>query len=211
MIVAGVDAGSRTIKVVLLESKTREVLASGLADQGVAQDALATGLLESVLDEAGLGRGDITRIVATGYGRNIVRFADDTITEITCHAVGVRHRVPDVRTIIEIGGQDSKVVRLRADGRVQDFQMNDRCAAGTGRFLEVVAARLELGLDDLGEFAERSRGHAADPPARQASASPRATSASSSINCRAPSASTARTKARAPPVRTTGASVSPLS
>jgi predicted CoA-substrate-specific enzyme activase len=91
--------------------------------------------------------------VATGYARNRVDFADTTITEITCHARGVRHVVPDAVTVIEIGGQDSKVLRLQADGSVRDFSMNDRCAAGTGRFLEMVAQRLEVGLDDLGELA----------------------------------------------------------
>ena len=95
--------------------------------------------------------------MATGYGRKLIRVADATITEITCQAWGVRHGVPDARTIIDIGGQDSKLLRLHADGTVGDFVMNDRCAAGTGRFLELLATRLGVRLARLGELAGRSR------------------------------------------------------
>jgi predicted CoA-substrate-specific enzyme activase len=157
MICAGIDAGSRAIKVVLLDTESLKVVASATADQGVEQESLALGLLEQALADSGLSRAEVSRIVATGYGRNIISFADTTITEITCHACGVRHVVPDAGTIIEIGGQDSKLIRLNAHGVVRDFAMNDRCAAGTGRFLEVVAARLGVGLEGLGEMARRSR------------------------------------------------------
>jgi predicted CoA-substrate-specific enzyme activase len=157
MICAGIDAGSRTIKIVLLHADRLEVLAAGVADQGVHQDALAQGLLRGLLDANGLRRRDISRIVATGYGRNLVSMADTTITEITCHAVGVRRVVPDARTVIDIGGQDSKVLRLNSDGSIRDFAMNDRCAAGTGRFLEVLSARLGVPLASLGEMAAGSQ------------------------------------------------------
>jgi predicted CoA-substrate-specific enzyme activase len=156
MICAGVDAGSRAIKIVLIDSETQEVAASGAADQGIRQAELAAELLESVAAEAGETPESLGKIVATGYGRNLIQFADKTVTEITCHARGARRLFPDVRTIVEIGGQDSKIIRLDSGGIVQDFAMNDRCAAGTGRFLEVVAERLETGLDDLGEISERS-------------------------------------------------------
>jgi predicted CoA-substrate-specific enzyme activase len=156
MICAGIDAGSRTIKVVLLDPQTREVLAAGVQDQGVQQDLLARQLLDKLLGQRGLGRADIRRAVATGYGRRLVPVAEETITEITCHARGVRHRVPAAATIIDIGGQDSKLLRLGADGGVRDFVMNDRCAAGTGRFLEVLSARLAVRLGSLGELARRS-------------------------------------------------------
>ena len=92
--------------------------------------------------------------MATGYARNGVMIADTTITEITCHARGVHHLMPEARTVIEIGGQDSKLLRLDAGGQVRDFAMNDRCAAGTGRFLEMVAQRLGVGLERLGELAK---------------------------------------------------------
>ena len=156
MICFGIDAGSRAIKAVLVESDTLEILASGVRDQGVQQDALARELFEELLDKAAMTREDVKRIVATGYGRNIVSFADTTITEITCHAVGVRSEVPDAMTIVDIGGQDSKLIRLTGDGNVRDFAMNDRCAAGTGRFLEVVAQRLGVELRTLGEMARKS-------------------------------------------------------
>jgi len=156
MIHAGIDAGSRAIKIVLFNTETGSIEAQGIRDQGVAQESLALELFETLLAERGIDRGDVTRIVATGYGRNLVRFCDTTITEITCHANGVRHLLPEARTILEIGGQDSKVVRLKENGTVQDFNMNDRCAAGTGRFLEVVAARLGVDLPALGEMAGKS-------------------------------------------------------
>ncbi|MEI8371924.1 MAG: acyl-CoA dehydratase activase [Planctomycetota bacterium] len=156
MICAGIDAGSRTIKVVLLDADTLEILATGLDDQGVEQDALAQQLLDKLLAERGLHRADIRYRVATGYGRRLVRIADETITEITCQAWGVRHLVPDAATIIDIGGQDSKLLRLNADGSVRDFVMNDRCAAGTGRFLEMLATQLAVRLTCLGDLARQS-------------------------------------------------------
>ncbi len=156
MIFAGIDAGSRAIKVLVMDGDTREVLCTGVHDQGVEQGALALGLYERLLAERGMERGDIARVVATGYGRKLIDFADRAITEITCHARGVRHLVPETMTIIEIGGQDSKVIRLKPNGSVRDFNMNDRCAAGTGRFLEVVAQRLDVEPGAFGEMASRS-------------------------------------------------------
>lgn len=156
MICAGVDAGSRMIKIVLIEHESGKVVASGILEQGVDQDALASSLLAQVLKRAGIARKQIRRIVATGYGRNAVRFADTTITEITCHARGVRRVTPGARTVIDIGGQDSKLIRLDEDGAVRDFAMNDRCAAGTGRFLEVVASRLQVDTCALGRMAARA-------------------------------------------------------
>lgn len=160
MICAGVDAGSRTIKAVLLESETLDVVGSGVVDQGVEQDQLARELLGSVLRQRGLRREDVRLTVATGYGRKLIREADAAVTEVTCQAAGIAHRVPGTRTVIDIGGQDSKLLRLGEHGGVSDFVMNDRCAAGTGRFLEVVATRLGVRLPRLGELAQSSRGPA---------------------------------------------------
>lgn len=156
MICAGIDAGSRAIKVVLFDASRSRILVSGAADQGVEQERLARELFEELVQNAGLDRSQISGVVATGYGRNSIRFADTTFTEITCHARGVHHLAPDTRTIIEIGGQDSKVIALEDGGRVRDFAMNDRCAAGTGRFLEMVAARLNMSWDELSELARQS-------------------------------------------------------
>ncbi len=161
MICAGIDAGSRSIKAVLFDTEQRQVLALALADQGVEQERLATGLLEQALARARLDRAQVSAVVATGYGRNAVRFADTTITEITCHARGVHHLAPDARTIIEIGGQDSKVIVLEDGGRVRDFAMNDRCAAGTGRFLEMLVTRLGLDWQTLADSSRQSRRPAA--------------------------------------------------
>ena len=157
MISAGIDAGSRAIKVVLLDVEQDRIRAAGTVDQGVRQEALAVELFERLLAESDLTRSDVRAVVATGYGRNLIRLADTTITEITCHAVGVRHVAPHARSVIDVGGQDSKVLRLGSDGAVRDFAMNDRCAAGTGCFLEVVADRLGVNLDALGGMAGRSR------------------------------------------------------
>jgi predicted CoA-substrate-specific enzyme activase len=161
MICAGIDAGSRTIKVVLIRQDSLAILGAGVTDQGVRQSELALALLDDVAAKAGLRRADIGRMVATGYGRDNVDIADAVVTEITCHARGVRHLMPTVRTVIDIGGQDSKLLRLDPGGAVHDFVMNDRCAAGTGRFLEVVAARLEVPLDRLGELARQATSPAA--------------------------------------------------
>lgn len=157
MICAGIDAGSRAIKAVLFDTDRSQMVAFGLADQGVEQERLATSLFEKLLRDARLERSQISGIVATGYGRNAIRFADTTVTEITCHARGVYRLAPDARTVIEIGGQDSKVIALEDGGHVRDFAMNDRCAAGTGRFLEMVATRLDMNWEKLSELARQSR------------------------------------------------------
>jgi predicted CoA-substrate-specific enzyme activase len=157
MITAGIDAGSRAIKVVLMNAESLDVIANGVMDQGFEQEKLAYALYTQLLDESNISNENVDRIIATGYGRNIISFADRTVTEITCHAVGVKHLVPDAMTVIDIGGQDSKLIHLYKTGKVRDFVMNDRCAAGTGRFLEVVAERLQLSLDDLGEIAAKSK------------------------------------------------------
>ncbi len=153
MIFAGIDAGSRILKIVLID-ENRTVLNSGFLDQGIDQASLARGLLEKMLKET--GKGEVSGIVATGYGRDGLDFADTTVTEITCHARGVYHLHPGARTVIDIGGQDSKVIRMEEAGKVRDFVMNDRCAAGTGRFLEVVAERLEMDIGELGLYAEKA-------------------------------------------------------
>jgi len=145
----------------LIDTENMQVVAKGLTDQGVEQDRLASELFKKVLKQNGINKKDVTAIVATGYGRSAVSIADTTITEITCHAVGVHHLVPEAMTVIDIGGQDSKLLRLDNHGRVRDFAMNDRCAAGTGRFLEVVAERLGVELGALGRLAANSRDPAA--------------------------------------------------
>jgi (R)-2-hydroxyacyl-CoA dehydratese activating ATPase len=154
MIFAGMDIGSRTIKVALFDTIGYSIIACKLKDQGLDQQNLTRSIYDQILSEAGLESSNVTRSVATGYGRNAIEFADAMVTEITCHAAGVRYLHPDARTIIDIGGEDSKVIRLDDHGKVQDFAMNDRCAAGTGRFLEIVAHRLEGDLVSVARAAE---------------------------------------------------------
>ena len=161
MICAGIDAGSRAIKIVLVDAGNLEIIATGTTDQGVNNNDLVSQLFHDLLRDAGCARQDVARVIATGYARNATSIADSTITEITCHACGVHYKMPDARTIIEIGGQDSKLLRLNEDGAVYDFAMNDRCAAGSGRFLEVVATRLGVEIDELGEMASKSKNPAA--------------------------------------------------
>lgn len=157
MICAGIDAGSRTTKVVLLDGDSLDMLAAAVVDQGVEQDALAEGLLDRLLRDVGTDRRQLGMVVGTGYGRKLLRVADVSITEITCQAWGVRRCMPEARTVIDVGGQDSKLLRLHADGTVADFVMNDRCAAGTGRFLELLSAQLGVRLSELGALAGRGR------------------------------------------------------
>ena len=156
-VVAGIDAGSTTSKVVLLQG--REVVASALAPTGPNAKRTVDGLLDNALAEVGLPREDVSRAVATGYGRRLIDAAHKVVTEITAHARGAcRLYCGDrpLRTVIDIGGQDSKVILLGDDGALEDFAMNDKCAAGTGRFLEVMARATEVELDQLGAASLRA-------------------------------------------------------
>lgn len=148
-IVAGVDVGSVTAKAVIL-GEDEEVLAAHVVHQGIVNEEAAQRCLAETLEMANLGYSDIEFTVVTGYGRELVKFGDLTITEISCHADGAAFMMPEVRTVVDVGGQDSKVIGLDAHGAVLNFRMNDRCAAGTGRFLEVMAAALHVGLDEIG-------------------------------------------------------------
>ncbi|MCL1920366.1 MAG: acyl-CoA dehydratase activase [Kiritimatiellaeota bacterium] len=142
MLYVGIDAGSRATKLVAVD-ESGAVVRRAVVDQSVQPAATARELFDGAA-----GAAEVGRCVATGYARNVLTFADRAVTEITCHAKGCASLCPAAEAIIEIGGQDSKFIRL-AQGRVHDFVMNDRCAAGTGRFLEVVAVRLGVSLGDL--------------------------------------------------------------
>jgi (R)-2-hydroxyacyl-CoA dehydratese activating ATPase len=149
MITCGVDVGARTTKAVLLADG--RVAARAVEDTGGSPAVTARRVFEAVLRQA--GSPAVEAVVATGYGRSGLDFAPVTVTEITCQARGARHAVPGARGILDVGGQDTKAIALDAEGRVRDFLMNDRCAAGTGRFLEVMAAAFGLGLEDAGRLA----------------------------------------------------------
>jgi predicted CoA-substrate-specific enzyme activase len=113
-------------------------------------------VFEAVIDDAGIDPTSVAKIVSTGYGRKSVANADQAVTEITCHAAGAHYMNSAVRSVIDIGGQDSKAIAVDNAGRVRDFAMNDKCAAGTGRFLEVMARTLEVDIDDFGAISANS-------------------------------------------------------
>lgn len=148
MITIGIDIGSITAKAAVL--KDGRLTGSVVLPTGYNSKNAGEKVFEAVLLKTGVKRKEIFSIVATGYGRKAVEFADRSVTEITCHGVGARYQDAGIRSIIDIGGQDSKAISLDSDGNVKDFAMNDKCAAGTGRFLEVMARAMELDLDDFG-------------------------------------------------------------
>lgn len=145
---AGIDSGSTSTDVVIID-RDKNIIAQSILPTGAGAAAGADRALDEALAQAGLSRSDINATVTTGYGRTAVGLGDQSITEITCHAKGAYFLDPSVRTIIDIGGQDSKVIRLDENGNVTNFVMNDKCAAGTGRFLELMARTLEISLDDM--------------------------------------------------------------
>ena len=146
---AGIDIGSTMTKAVITDGEGK-VLGSIIGPTGAEHRHLALQVLAQVLDKTGLVLEALDFIVATGYGRINVPFADKQITEITCHARGIRTLYPTARTVIDIVGQDSKGIKLDAGGKVINFVMNDKCAAGTGRFLEVIADTLGIPLAEMG-------------------------------------------------------------
>ena len=147
MITCGIDAGARTTKAVVLADG--QVRSRAIAPTGGDPAVTAARVLAEALEIAEIREADLAGFVATGYGRAVVPGAAVTITEITCQARGVRHEVPAARGILDVGGQDSKAIALDAAGQVRDFVMNDRCAAGTGRFLEVMASAFDLDLEEV--------------------------------------------------------------
>ena len=157
-IVAGIDVGSLTTKALLMDAaEKRKILSFRIIRSGGAFRTAADGAVEEALKLAGLQLKDIRHAVSTGYGREIVGFSNSRVTEITCHARGAKHLLPEAHTVIDIGGQDSKVIRLDDRGGVENFTMNDKCAAGTGRFLEVMASALEVEIGKLGELSAQSK------------------------------------------------------
>jgi predicted CoA-substrate-specific enzyme activase len=152
---AGIDIGSITAKAAIVEDGG--ILGTKIIFTGYNAEAAGVKVYEDLLSESGLDTSSIAKIVSTGYGRNSVKFADKTFTEIMAHAAGAYLLNPKIRTIIDIGGQDSKAIALDEKGKVRNFVMNDKCAAGTGRFLEVMARALEVNLDEFGAMSLQSK------------------------------------------------------
>jgi (R)-2-hydroxyacyl-CoA dehydratese activating ATPase len=155
-IVAGCDVGSTTGKALLM--RNGEVLGYSIIPCAVRPEITAEIALEKAMEEAGSSsRQELAYIVGTGYGRVRIPFASENVSEITCHGLGAYHLNPGDRTLIDIGGQDCKVIKISPMGKVVDFAMNDKCAAGTGRFFEAMARVLEISLEDLSELSLLSR------------------------------------------------------
>lgn len=156
LLAGGVDVGSTQTKAVILNDR-REVVASSLIPTGAYVTQAAERAFQETLQKAGVRRKEIAYVVGTGYGRYKVTFGDVQITEISCHARGAHFLFPGTRTVIDMGGQDSKAIKVGNEGDVADFQMNDKCAAGTGRFLAAAAEVLGLSLDEIGEVSLKAR------------------------------------------------------
>ncbi|MFC2069631.1 acyl-CoA dehydratase activase [Chloroflexota bacterium] len=152
---AGIDIGSTMTKVVIIDD-SEEIVSYIISHTGAEHRRLANKVMEEALKKANLSFDDIDYVIATGYGRINVPFTDRQITELTCHARGVVKFLPSVRLAIDIGGQDAKGLKIK-DGKLVDFVMSDKCAAGTGRFLEVLSAALGLRVEDLGDISMKSR------------------------------------------------------
>ncbi len=151
---AGIDIGSITTKAAVLEDG--RILGTRVIFTGYNVEVAARKVYEELLDALAMERSSISRIISTGYGRNSVPFADKAMTEIICHGSGAHFLNNAVRTVIDVGGQDSKALAVDALGMVKDFVMNDKCAAGTGRFLEVMARAMEVNLDEFGSLSLKS-------------------------------------------------------
>jgi len=150
MITVGIDVGSITTKAAVV--RNGKLISDKIIETGYNAKDAGKKVFDDIIDDLGLDAASISGIISTGYGRNSVDFAHKTVTEITCHAVGAHYLNPKVRSVIDIGGQDSKAISIDNNGGVKDFAMNDKCAAGTGRFLEVMARALQVNLDDFGKF-----------------------------------------------------------
>ncbi len=153
---AGVDVGSTQTKAIILDEE-RRIVGRTLIDTGANVTRAAERAFDEALKGAGLRREDIAYVVGTGYGRYKVTFGDAQITEISCHAKGASWLFPGTQTVIDMGGQDAKGIRVGEGGEVKDFVMNDKCAAGTGRFLANAAEAIGLSLGDIGEISLRAK------------------------------------------------------
>jgi predicted CoA-substrate-specific enzyme activase len=149
MLAAGIDIGSLSTDVVIVD-ENRKIVSYAVVPTGARCQVAADQALGDAIGRAGCGQDALSMVVSTGYGRGIVNGAHKQVTEITCHAKGAHFLFPSTRTVIDIGGQDSKVIKINPDGSVADFAMNDKCAAGTGRFLEVMARTMQLELGEMG-------------------------------------------------------------
>jgi predicted CoA-substrate-specific enzyme activase len=152
---AGVDVGSTQTKAIVINEQGA-IIGRSIIDTGANVVKAAEHAYLAALAQGGIEEEEVGYVVGTGYGRYKVTFGDTQITEISCHARGAVHMFPSTRTVLDMGGQDTKAIRVKPNGEVVDFCMNDKCAAGTGRFLQSAAAALEIPLGELGDVALRA-------------------------------------------------------
>ena len=150
MITVGIDVGSITTKAAVVEDG--KLIADRMIRTGFNAKNAGKTVFDDILADLNLVASGIDSIISTGYGRNSIDFAGRAVTEITCHAAGAHYLSPETRSVIDIGGQDSKAIAIDENGAVRNFAMNDKCAAGTGRFLEVMANALQVDLENFGQF-----------------------------------------------------------
>lgn len=153
---AGVDVGSTQTKAVIIDEK-RRIVQRALIDTGANVTMAAENAFRQAVEAAGIGDQEVEFVVGTGYGRYKVTFGNKQITEISCHGRGAVHMFPNTKTVLDMGGQDSKAIRVSENGEIIDFCMNDKCAAGTGRFLGAAAVTLGIPLDELGQTALKAQ------------------------------------------------------
>ena len=151
---AGVDVGSTQTKAVVID-EARAIVGRSLTETGANVMRAADTAFQAALRDGGIAEEEVGFVVGTGYGRYKVTFGNTQVTEISCHARGAVHMFPKTRTVLDMGGQDTKAIRVHPSGEIVDFCMNDKCAAGTGRFLGAAAVALDLPLADLGPTALR--------------------------------------------------------
>jgi (R)-2-hydroxyacyl-CoA dehydratese activating ATPase len=155
-IYTGIDIGASRTKVAVLDA-SRNFIGRAVIHSGTDFGSTAELSLETALKMAGASRQDIVKTISTGYGRKNVSFSNDTKTEIACHAAGCYHYFPEAITVIDIGGQDNKIIKIDKNGRRLNFKMNRKCAAGTGAFLEEMSMRLNIPLEDMNDLASQSK------------------------------------------------------
>jgi len=151
---AGVDVGSTQTKAVII-NESKEIVSRALIDTGANVVLAAQNVFNESLEKKGIREEEVEYVIGTGYGRYRVTFGNEQVTEISCHGRGAVHMFPRTQTVVDMGGQDTKAIKVSDDGQIVDFCMNDKCAAGTGRFLGAAATALDIALDDLGATALR--------------------------------------------------------
>ena len=155
MVFAGIDIGSLTAKALLIEEN--EILGFKIIRVKKTPVESAESVFEALLSETGINKDDVKFVVSTGYGRDNIPFSNKSMTEITCHGLGAHFLIPSIRTIIDIGGQDCKVIAVDRTGKLVEFAMNEKCSAGTGRYLEIMADLLHISLKELGALSLKSK------------------------------------------------------